>query len=81
LQERGREHVRAHQQWAAQQWQQHANMFSQASTQLVAPPQPQFIVYQQPATTTFVETKQYQQRQVQYAPTTVTTTNYVHPFI
>lgn len=75
LQQRGREQVHAHQQWAAQQWQQHANMFSQFSAQ-IATPQRQMIVYHQPATTSFVEKKEYRQRQVFYNPTTC-----INPFI
>ncbi|CAF2506945.1 unnamed protein product [Rotaria sp. Silwood2] len=91
LQQHGREHLQAHQQWAANLWQQHSNRFLQYPTQLTAPP---LVVYQQPVpinTAAYVQRQQYhhQQRQayhhqhrheyhhqhMQYNPT------YVYPYI
>ncbi len=70
MQQRGREQLQAHQQWAANQWQQHANMFLQFPTQLTTP---SLIVYHQPVTTSYVQTHEYRQ-QAQYNQT------YMYPY-
>jgi hypothetical protein len=70
MQQRGREQLQAHQQWAANQWQQHANMFLQYPTQLTTP---SLIVYHPPVTTSYVQTQEYRQ-QVQYNST------FMYPF-
>jgi hypothetical protein len=73
LQQRGREQVQAHRQWAANQWQQHANLFLQYPTQLTTPA---LIVHHPPVTmntNSYVETQEYRQR-VYYNPT------FVYPF-
>ncbi|CAM2710347.1 unnamed protein product [Rotaria socialis] len=76
MQQQGREQLQAHQQWAANLWQQHANMYSQSPMQLTAP---SMLVYHQPIvmhTASYVERQEYQQQQqVQYNPT------YVYPFM
>lgn len=62
MQQRGRQQVQAHQQWATNQWQQHAaNMFVPLTT-------PSLVVYQPPVTTAYVQTQEYRQ-QYQYTPT------------
>lgn len=62
MQQRSRQHVQAHQQWAANQWQQHAaNMFVPLTT-------PSLVVYHPPVTTSYVQTQEYRQR-FQYTPT------------
>ncbi len=76
MQKRGKEQVQAHRQWAANQWQQHANMFLQYPTQLTTP---SLIFYHQPVTS-YIQTQEYRQtqefrhQQVQYNPT------FVYPF-
>jgi hypothetical protein len=71
MQQRGREQVQAHRQWAANQWQQHANMILQYPTQLTTP---SLVVYHQPVTTSYVQRQEYRQQRVQYNPT------FVYPF-
>jgi hypothetical protein len=67
MQQRSNEQLQAHRQWAANQWQQHANMFLQYPTQFTTP---SYIVYHQPVTTSYVQTQEYrQQQQVRYNPT------------
>jgi hypothetical protein len=70
LQQRGREQVQAYRQLAANQWQQHANLFLQYPAQLTTP---SLIIHHPPVTmnaTSYVETQEYRQR-VQYNPTFV----------
>jgi len=71
MQQRGKEQLQAHQQWAANQWQQHANMFLQYPTQLTAP---SLVFYHQPVTTSYIQTQEYRQQQIQYNP------QFVYPF-
>ncbi len=58
MQQRGKEQVQAHRQWAANQWQQHANMVLQHPGQLTTP---SLTVYHQPVTTSYVQSQGYQQ--------------------
>lgn len=58
MQQRGIEQLQAHQQWAANQWHQHANMFLPISTQLTAP---SLVVYHPPVTT-YVQKQEFRQR-------------------
>lgn len=70
MQQRGREQVQAHQQWAANLWQQHSNMFLHYPQQLTTP---SLVVYHPPTvmnTAAYVETQEYRQ-QIQYNPTIV----------
>ncbi|CAF0833651.1 unnamed protein product [Rotaria sp. Silwood1] len=84
LQQRNREQLQAHQQWAANQWQQHANMFLQYPTQLPITP----LVAYQPSVTmnraAYVQRheyrqqhhrQQYHQQHMQYSPA------YVYPYV
>jgi hypothetical protein len=74
MQRRGRQRVQAHQQWAANQWQQHANMFLQYPTQLTTP---SLVIYHPPATantTSYIQRQEYREQRVQYNPT------FVYPF-
>ncbi|CAF2030745.1 unnamed protein product [Rotaria magnacalcarata] len=74
MQQQGRKQLQAQQQWAANLWQQHANMYSQYPMQLTAP---SMLVYHQPIsmhTASYAERQEYQQ-QVQYNQT------YAYPFM
>jgi hypothetical protein len=74
MQQRGRQQVQAHQQWAATQWNQHANMFLQYPTQLTTP---SLVVYHPPITmntAAYVQRQEIRQEQVHYNP------GYVYPF-
>lgn len=70
MQQRGKEQVQAHRQWAANQWQQHTNMFLQYPAQLTTP---SLVVYHQPVTRSYVQKQEYRQ-QVQYNP------RFIYPF-
>lgn len=68
MQQRGREQVAAHQEWAANQWQQHANMMMQFPMPMATPP---LVVYHQPVTmnsASYVERREIRQQHVQYNP-------------
>ena len=70
MQQRGREQVEAHRQWAANQWHNQSQMFMQYQPLLM--PQPQ-VMYQTPTHMGLYEYREEvrQQQQVQYHPSYV----------
>ncbi|CAF0896677.1 unnamed protein product [Adineta steineri] len=72
MQQRGREQVQASQQWAANQWQQHQNMFMQYPTHLTTPT---LVVCHPPVTTNaptaYIQTEEYREQRVKNTSITI----------